>query len=119
MSLVLFSSCKKQIVEVPIDAFLDLKNEVKFEDGSYTVSFTLQEYPYKEVGLWMNANRNSFHTGSDLTYCPTHTVAKNQYRSYLNVLEPNKTYYYQIFVKDPISSQSVYSEVFSFKTNLR
>lgn len=118
LSIAVFhlSSCKKEIVEVPVNPFIDLKAEVMYEDGAYTISYHLQDYPYKEVGLMLTLDRNAFFNRFDLYSCPTYETAKGRFKSYLNDLRPNTTYYYQVYVKDSRSTKEAYSEIYTFKT---
>lgn len=116
--LCVFTSCKKDSsTEVIIDAFAQVDNEVKYDQGVYNLLFSLQEYPYKEVGIRIGISKSLFHQDKDLTNYTANMVAANRYGVFLNSLMASKIYYYQIYVKDSKSEKVVYSDVFSFKTN--
>ncbi|RYF21007.1 MAG: hypothetical protein EOO42_11380 [Flavobacteriales bacterium] len=112
-----FFACKKEVVEVKIDAFAQLNPEIKSEKNIYNVLFTLQEYPYKEVGLRLSKNKSSFFSGNDLSNFVANEVSKARYGVFINGLASNQVYYYQIYVKDSKATIEVYSDVLSFKTN--
>ena len=116
--LVLFqTSCKKEVTEVTIDAFAQLNNEVKYNQGTYNILFTLQEYSYKEVGVRIGTNKALFTSQTNTITFIANPVSQNRYGIFVNNLTPNKIYYYQIFVKDSASSKEVSSDIFSFNTN--
>lgn len=115
--LCLSMACKKEVTEVSVDAFAQVNNEVKYNQGVYNVLFTLQEYPYKEVGVMLGTSKGQFHQRTDLITYPANEVGSNRYGIFLNSLTAGKTYYYQIYVKDSASAKVVYSDVFSFITN--
>ncbi|MBC8986832.1 hypothetical protein H9X96_13725 [Pedobacter sp. N36a] len=115
--VLVLTSCKKETVEVSVDAFAQLNNELKYEQGVYNVLFSLQEYPYKEIGVRVGNTKSSIHQNKDLTYYIANQVSANRYGIFLNALTRDKIYYYQIYVKDSASEKVVYSDIFSFKTN--
>ncbi len=115
--LLVFMSCKKEVVEVPVDAFAQVDSEVKFNQGVYHILFTLQKYPYKEIGVRWGDNKNLFHQNAGLTTQSASNVGSNRYGIFLNSLAANKIYYYQIYVRDSASDKEVYSDIFSFTTN--
>ncbi len=115
--LLVIISCKKEVVEINVDAFAQLNNEVKTNQGMYTILFTLQPYPYKEVSLKLAKSKESFHKNTNLTSFTANQVSENRYGVFVNNLNANETYYYQILVKDSSSSKEVSTDVFSFKTN--
>lgn len=115
--LLTLVSCKKEVTEVSVDAFAQLNNEVVFVDGVYNVQFTLQQYPYKEVGVKLATNKTMFNKNTGLTQQTANEISSNRYSTFYNLLTPKTIYYYQIYVKDSASSKEVYSDVFSFTTN--
>jgi hypothetical protein len=116
--LLSFTACKKTtITENSVDAFAQVNNEVNYQQGIYNILFTLQEYPYKEVGVRIGTSKNMFYKNTDLSYHLAYQVSLNRYGIFLNSLAGNKIYYYQIYVKDTASSKEVFSDVFSFTTN--
>jgi len=114
--MVLFA-CKKEVVEVTVDAFDQVNAEVKQTQGIYSIQFTLHEYPYKEVGVKLATTKSSLAKNENLVQQIAYPVSLNRYGIFLNTLTANKTYYYQIYVKDSTSPKEVYSDVFSFTTN--
>ncbi|RYF26202.1 MAG: hypothetical protein EOO42_02055 [Flavobacteriales bacterium] len=112
-----FTACKKEVVEVKVDAFAQLSTEVKVEKNVYNLLFTLQEYPYKEVGVRLSKDKASFFDGVGLNSLGANKVSKARYGIFVNGLSTNQVYYYQIYVKDSNTANEVYSDVFSFKTN--
>lgn len=117
-SLLVLTACKKEKTEVTVDAFAQVNKEVKYDQGVYNILFSLQEYPYKEVGVRVGSSKSLIHQDKDLTYHLAHQVTANRYGIFLNALSKDKIYYYQIYVKDSIAEKIVYSDIFSFKTNL-
>lgn len=117
--LLISGACKKdgKITEAPVDAFAQVDNEVKYTEGTYNILFTLQKYPYKEVGVMMGTNKDLFHQHKDLTTHLASEVSLNRYGIFVNSLLANTTYYYQIYVKDSASDKQVYSDLYSFTTN--
>jgi hypothetical protein len=115
--LPLLAGCKKEIVEVEIDAFAKMDTEVKNSQGIYTILFTLQEYPYKEVGLRLGTDKAMFLKGTNLTSHTANQVSANRYGVFINALKPKQIYYFQIYVKDSATAKEVYSDVSSFTTN--
>ncbi|RZK04650.1 MAG: hypothetical protein EOO43_22265 [Flavobacterium sp.] len=115
--LFAFTSCKKETVERNIDAFAQLNTEVKADKNVYNILFSLQEYPYKEVGIKLSKNKSSFFDGIGLNNFVANKVSDNRYGVFVNGLLANQNYYYQVYVKDSNSANEVYSDVFSFKTN--
>lgn len=109
------SSCKKQVTEVPVDAFSDLNTLIEHREDNYLLLFTLQEYPYLEVGVRLSADRNAFYKNTGLVNYLSYPVSKNRYGVFLDTIEEGKTYYYQIYVKDSQSPKEAYSDVYSFK----
>jgi len=114
--LLAFMGCKKGVVEVSVDAFAETNTEIKFTQGICNLQFTLQEYPYKEVGVKLGTNKNIWYKNEGLTRQIANQVGSNRYGVFLNSLTANTTYYYQIYVKDS-SGKEIYSDVFSFTTN--
>lgn len=114
---LLLLSCRKETIEVPIDAFAQLDTELRYDEEIYTLLFTLQEYPYKEVGLRLSLDKNSFYKEKGITHYPVYLVSKNRYGVFLNSLKAETAYYYQLYVKDSVSSKEVYSDVFSFSVS--
>ncbi|RZM27388.1 MAG: hypothetical protein EOO88_13435 [Pedobacter sp.] len=104
------------MVETKVDAFAQPNNEVKYNQGTYTILFTLQEYPYKEVGIRMSSNKSDFNTREKLTRQISNPVSKNRYGIFVNNLNPATIYYYQIYVQDSASTREVNSAIFSFTT---
>lgn len=114
--IILTAACKKKIIEVPVDAFAQVNPEVKYNQGTYKIEFSLHEYPYKEVGIKLTTNKSMLYQTKDLSQYPANQVSLNRYSVFLNNLTSAKTYYYQIYVKDSASSKEIYSDVFSFIT---
>lgn len=117
ISLLTLDSCKKEVmVEKKVDAFDQLDNEVKHSEGIYNILFSLQEYPYKQVGIRMSINKNDFNTREKLARQIANPVAQNRYGIFVNNLSPGTTYYYQIYVQDSAGTTEVNSDLFSFIT---
>lgn len=117
--LLVLAACKKEFIttEVSVDAFAQVDNEVKYAEGIYNILFTLQKYPYKEVGVMMGTSKDQFYKHKDLTTHLANEVSLNRYGIFVNSLLANKTYYYQIYVKDSASDKQIYSDLYSFTTN--
>ena len=109
-----FISCKKETVEVIVDAFAQLNTEVKKEGDVLTLLFTLQPYPYAETGVRTGPDKSAFYKGTGLTYHKANAVSNNRYGIYLDAASAAKDIYYQIYVKDAKSSKEIYSDLFSF-----
>ena len=114
--LLLLMGCKKDIVEVSVDAFSDLNTEIKNIQGVNSLQFTLQEFPYKEVGVKLGTNKSKWYQKDGFTLIIANQVSSGRYGIFLNSLTPNTTYYYQIYVKNT-SGKEIYSDLFSFTTN--
>lgn len=116
--LLVLAACKKETITtlVSVDAFAQIDNEVKYTEGIYNILFTLQKYPYKEVGVMMGTSKDLFNTHKDLTTHLANQVSLNRYGIFVNSLLANKTYYYQIYVKDTSSDKQIYSDLYSFTT---
>ena len=114
--LLLLMGCKKDIVEVSVDAFSDLNKEIKNIQGVNSLQFTLQEFPYKEVGVKLGTNKSKWYQKDGFTLIIANQVSSGRYGIFLNSLTPNTTYYYQIYVKNT-SGKEIYSDLFSFTTN--
>jgi hypothetical protein len=108
-----FISCKKETVEVTVDAFAQLDTEVKKEGDVVMLLFTLQPYPYAETGVRTGPDKSAFYKGTGLTYHKANAVSNNRYGIYLDAAYASKDFYYQIYVKDAASSKEIYSDVFS------
>jgi len=115
--LLVLLACKKEITETAVDAFAQINTEVKYSKGIYNVQFTLQEYPYKEVGIKLAISKSMIHQNLNVRQEIANQASLNRYAVFLNNLAANKTYYYQIYVKDSASAKEVYSDIFSFTTN--
>lgn len=115
--LLVLGSCKKEVIETAVDAFSQINTEVKYSQGIYNVQFTLQEYPYKEVGIRLALSKTMIHQNVNVTQEIANQASLNRYAVFLNNLTANKTYFYQIYVKDSASDKEVYSDIFSFTTN--
>ncbi|MGM9477195.1 hypothetical protein ACS5PU_12220 [Pedobacter sp. GSP4] len=114
--IILTGACKKQIIEVPVDAFDQVNPELKYVQGAYKIEFSLHQYPYKEVGIKLTTNKSSLYQNKDIVRYTANEVSLNRYGVFLNNMAASKTYYYQIYVKDAASSKEVYSDVYSFIT---
>lgn len=114
--LLCFSCKKEENVEIYVDAFKKLDTEVLNKDGVYNILFTLQEYPYDEIGLRISSDKGSFFKNKDIVKQPAYQVNKNRYGTFINNLQSDRTYYYQIYVRDIRTSKEVLSDIFSFKT---
>lgn len=115
--LLAFMGCKKEVVEVSVDAFAQLNTEVTQTQNTYNIQFTLQEYAYKEVGVRLGTSKDMLHKNLNLTLQIANLIGSNKYGAFFNSLKVNEVYYYQIYVKDSASAKEVYSDVFSFTTN--
>lgn len=104
------------MVEKKVDAFAQLNNEVKYSQGTYNILFSLQEYPYKLVGVRMSSNKSDFNTREKLERQIANPMTQNRYGIFVNNLTPGTIYYYQIFVQDSASTREVNSDLFSFTT---
>lgn len=114
---VIFStSCKKEIIEILIDPFENLNTVVNHDNGIYQISFTLESYPYSNTFIRMSTDKNSFYNNINIKEYPVYVLNSNRFSAYTNLLQPDKTYYYQIVVIDNKSTKEIYSDVFSFKT---
>lgn len=107
-----FISCKKETVEVTVDAFAQLNTEVKKEGDVVTLLFTLQPYPYAETGVRTGPDKSAFYKGTGLIYYKANAVSNNRYGIYLDAASASKDIYYQIYVKDAKSPKEIYSDVF-------
>lgn len=115
--IILICSCKKEIIEIEVDAFKNLQQEVKMLDnGTYRISFVLQDFDYDDYGLKLTSDKNNFFKGINLVNYSIYPLENKRFGSFVNSLEKKKTYYYQIFVKGNSSSKEVNSEVYSFTT---
>lgn len=110
-------SCKKETVEVTVDAFSQLNTEVKTDQDAFRLLFTLQPYPYAETGVRIGLDKNSFYHGTGLTYHRANPVSNNRFSVFLDPAYADKDFFYQIYVKDANSSKEIYSDVFSFRSN--
>jgi len=115
---LLFSiSCKKEVIEVNVDAYAQLAAQVDYTNGAYKLQFSLGDYPYKEVGVRLSAVKSMFQQTDGLNKQIAVEVAANRYAVFYDTLIKETTYYYQIYVIDPASAKTVYSDVYSFTTN--
>jgi hypothetical protein len=110
-------SCKKEVVEVNVDAYSNLAPDVKFEQGVYTLKFTLQDYPYQEVGVRLSSDKGLFAKEEATNKQIAVEISADRYAVFYDSLVNNNTYFYQIYVKDPVTSRLVYSDVLFFNTN--
>ena len=108
--------CKKDVVEVSVDAFSDLNAEIRLVQGVNSLQFTLQEFPYKEVGVKLGTNKSKWYQKDGFTLIIANQVSSSRYGIFFNSLTPNTTYYYQIYVKNT-SGKEISSDLFSFTTN--
>ena len=111
-----FISCKKETIEVTVDAFAQLNTELKKEGDVFMLLFTLQPYPYQETGVRTGPNKSSFYQGTALFYHKANAVSNNRYAIYLDPANADKDFFYQIYVKDAKSSKEIYSDVFSYRS---
>jgi hypothetical protein len=116
ISVILSTSCKKEITEILINPFENLNTLVNHENGVYQISFTLEKYPYDKYFLKLSSDKNSFYKNINIKEYPAYALNSSRYSTYINLLEPDKIYYYQIVVVDSKSTKEIYSDVFSFKT---
>lgn len=114
--LLLTLSCKKETIEVSVDAFSQLNTEVKSDQGVYQILFTLQPYPYSEVGVRISKSKDSFYKNTGLGNFYANKVSPERYGTFINGLDRKTTYYYQIYVKDSSGPKEVHSDVYSFQT---
>lgn len=114
--LLVLMGCKKDVVEVSVDAFSDLNAEIKQVQGVNSLQFTLQEFPYKEVGVKLGANKSKWYQKDGFTLIIANQVSSSRYGIFFNSLTPNTTYYYQIYVKNAFGKE-ISSDLFSFTTN--
>lgn len=115
--LIALTGCKKEVTEVTVDAYAQLDAKTEYKQGIYSLEFTLQDYPYQEVGVRSGTSKNAFSKNEGLTQNIANEVATHRYAVFYNTLAKNTIYYYQIYVKDATSGREVYSDVFSFTTN--
>jgi len=115
--LMVAMACKKDVQGVPVDAFAQVNPKIVYKEGICSIQFTLEEYPYKEVGLRVATSKTLLHLNQGLTVEIANQVSANRYAVFFNTLLANKTYHYQIYVKDSASAKEVYSDVYSFTTN--
>jgi 5-hydroxyisourate hydrolase-like protein (transthyretin family) len=111
------TSCKKEVIEVNVDAYAQLAAHVDFTSGVYKLQFSLGDYPYKEVGVRLSSVKSIFQQTDGLNKQIAVEVAANRYAVFYDTLVKETTYYYQIYVIDPASAKTVYSDVYSFATN--
>lgn len=116
--LFLFSGCKKETREVLVDAFKDLQFEISKKEQVYQLSFTLQPFNYSDYGIIFSTDKQSLFTGINVLQFEGYPIQKNRYGLFINSLEENKTYYYRIFVRNSSTSDRIFSDVFTFTTNL-
>jgi hypothetical protein len=114
--LLVLMGCKKDVVEVSVDAFSDLNAEIRLVQGVNSLQFTLQEFPYKEVGVKLGTNKSKWYQKDGFTLIIANQVSSSRYGIFFNSLTPNTTYYYQIYVKNA-SGKEISSDLFSFTTN--
>lgn len=115
--LLVLASCKKQPVEVTIDAFAQVNPEVSYTNDAYNIQFTLQEFPYTEVIVKVAESKAMIIQNAQKIQINAYQMSLNRYGVFINNLTPNKTYFYQILVKDANTSREAYSDVYSFSTN--
>lgn len=116
MLMMAFISCKKEVIEVTVDAFAQLNTEVKKDGDALMLAFTLQPYPYQETGVRTGADKSAFYQGTALTYHKANAVSSNRYAIYLDPAFADQDFFYQIYVKDAKSSKEIYSDVFSYRS---
>lgn len=114
--LLVLMGCKKDVVEVSVDAFSDMNTEIKQVQGVRSLQFTLQEFPYKEVGVKLGTNKSKWYQKDGFTLLIANQVSSNRYGVFFNSLKASTTYYYQIYVKN-VSGKEISSDLFSFTTN--
>jgi hypothetical protein len=103
--------------KVNVDAYSNLAPDVKFEQGVYTLKFTLQDYPYQEVGVRLSSDKGLFAKEEATNKQIAVEISADRYAVFYDSLVNNNTYFYQIYVKDPVTSRLVYSDVLFFNTN--
>jgi len=108
-------SCKKDTVYNEIDAFSQIGNKVIYDKGQYILSFSLADYPYKKVQVYVHDDLTVMYkqTGGVLYHAENQN--NNQYAVFFNPLGKSKTYYYQVIVFDK-SENAVRSNIFKFVT---
>jgi hypothetical protein len=113
---MLFASCKKEVVIVDVDAFAALNTTVSLDENVYKFMFSLEEYPYQEVGVKLSSIKSTLNEqgGNVQIAIP---VGHKRYGVFYDALVRNTVYYYQIYVVDQATSQRIHSDVYSFKTN--
>jgi hypothetical protein len=117
LMLVSFISCKKEVIQVNVDAFEKIDPQVESTKGVYALRFSLPDYPYQEVGVRLSAVKSLFWQTEGLNKQVAVEIAANKYAVYYNTLVAETTYYYQLYVVDPASAKTVYSDVYSFTTS--
>ena len=110
-------SCKKEVVQVTVDAYAKIDARVEHHKGIYSLEFSLQEYPYKEVGIRLSSVKSKFQQAEGLNTQVAVEIAANRYSVFYDTLVGETTYYYQIYVVDPATAKTIYSDVYSFTTN--
>jgi hypothetical protein len=116
--LLFFSvSCKKEVIQVNVDAYAKIDPQVDLTDGVYKLQFSLSDYPYREVGVRLSSVKSVFQQAEGLNQQIGFEIAANRYAVLYDNLIKNTTYYYQIYVIDSASSKTGYSDVYSFTTN--
>ncbi|NEU09324.1 hypothetical protein GZH53_13450 [Flavihumibacter sp. R14] len=112
-----FISCKKEVIEVRVDAYAQLDIEVKHQEDVFALLFTLQPFPYEEIGVRIGADKASFYQGTGLIYHRAYPVSNDRFGIFLDSAHADKDFFYQIYVKEAKSSKEIYSDVFSFRSN--
>lgn len=117
LMLLSFMSCKKEVIQKNVDAYEKIDAQVESTKGVYALRFSLPDYPYQEVGVRLSSVKSMFQQTAGLNKQVAVEIAADRYAVYYDRLLAETTYYYQLYVVDPASSKTVYSDVFSFTTS--
>lgn len=100
-----------------VDAFAKLDAKLEFDEDVYQLQFSLQDYPYKEAGVRLSSIKSMFQQIQGINTQTAVQISDNRYAVYYDTLVEGTTYYYQIYVIDPVSAKTVYSDIYSFTTS--